>query len=150
MQFLQKSGQSSGTFPREKSCRILREQEVIPVPVKISFPSPYPNNSRRISLSHPNGSSGNPDLPFQSKRFPRNFCFPVVFRSRAVKSREKIIFPNPAHTKTVHQNAFPREISPRVPRATDHQTGTPRAYSYICRREGWDWTGLGSWVYYVF
>ena len=68
--------------------------------------------------SHPNDSRG-------------NVCFPAVFRSRAVKSRENIDFPNPVHTKTVHKKGIPLCSASR-----DHQTGTARSYSYICRRGG--------------
>ena len=49
-----------------------------------------------ISHSYPNDSRG-------------NVCFPVVFRSPAVKSRRTIDSPNPVHTKTVNKKHFPLE-----------------------------------------
>ena len=50
----------------------------------------------------------------------------MVSRSRAVKSRGILDFPNPVQTKTVEKKAFLRELFPRLQRAREHQTGSAR------------------------
>ena len=120
-----------------------RELGFIPVPVvpKSCFPVPTQLVTVEIliSRSHPNDSR-------------EKVYFPVVFRSRAVKSRGNIDFLNPAHTRTVGKKEKSRGKYSRVScvHGLTQREQTARAYSYICRRGVRHRTGLGSPVYHVF
>ena len=88
-----------------------------------------------ISRSHPHGYCRDLDFPFLSTRFPWKSLFSRGFRSRAVKSRGNIDFPNPVHTKTLHKKVIITGIIPACPACTGSPKGNSAyVFKYLSTR----------------